>query len=304
MKRIPSLFLLGSILVVIFCACHKDAAVSNNSNNPNNNNTVSDSNYTDRLYIIDSTAAGEDTVQVEIYNYDNLKRVTTIIDTLLNPQRFFALKKFEYAGTDSLPFKSTLYVHDGTAADDTVIIYHYFDATGRLIKDSTINISRSVTYQVNSEITDISYGPGKMYGYSRHKIISVNGIPSASPTWIMTDTVTLDANGNMAEMISYDGSSRFTVTRTFDNHSHPFRRLNIFMCWGHEIFRTRYLDPSEPNTNNITHVSESATGSQNYTRDYDILNTYYPNGLLKTIAHPEIAGSAEYMKYFFTYKSL
>ncbi len=305
MKRIPALFLIVSILVIGFISCKKDSTDNSNSNN-NNNNTTSDSNYVDRIYIIDSTAAGEDTSQFEVYQYDNLKRVTYILDTTLlsGSPELFAKKVFEYNGNDSLPFKSTLYIFDGPN-NDTITIYFSFDNTGRLTKDSIINISRSVSYQIQQQVTNISYAPGMIYGYTRDSTMFVNGVPSTNPPYITTDTSTLDANGNTVYSVNRRGASSVTVTtQSFDNHPHPFRRLNIYHCWGKEIFPNYYADPTLPNTNNITHVQEIATGGPNYSHDFDLLNSYYSNGSLKTTAHPESAGSPDYEKYLFVYKSL
>jgi hypothetical protein len=305
MKRNPSLFIILTLSCCFFISCKKDPD-NNSSNNNNNNNTTSDSNYVDRIIIIDSTAGVEDTSQLEIYSYDNLKRVTVIVDSMLTPTpTLFAFKQFEYAGNDSLPFKSTLYIYDGSNRD-TVITYHYFNNAGRLIRDSIINISNNLTYyQTNRKLIDISYSGNMMYGFSRDSTLQQNNIPSTYPALIITDTITLDANGNMIYTIQHRGTSTTSIsTNSFDSHPHPMRRLNIFMCWSHNIFQNRYYDPTQQNTNNITHVLETASGSQNYTHDFNLINSYYENGFLKTTAHPESAGSALYEKYLFIYKSL
>ena len=307
MKRTPALFLIVSTLVIGFISCKKDSTDNNNSNN-NNNNTAPDSNYVDRIYIIDSTASGEDTSQLEIYTYDNLKRVTTIVDSMLTPTpELFAFKQFEYSGSDSLPFKSTLYVYDGNVNFDTVITYHYFDNTGKLVKDSIININKSTSpsyYQIRQRVLNITYSAGMMYGFTRDSAMFVNNVPSTSPAIITTDTITLDANANMIHTIQHRSTTVYTTTNSFDNHPHPFKALNIFMCWGVNIFQNSYYDPTEPNTNNITHVVETGTGSTPYNHDFALFNSYYSNGFLKTTAHPQPAGSPDYEKYLFVYKSL
>ena len=306
MKRIPTLAVMVLLSCIFFISCNKDSVPDNSNNNNNNNNTISDSNYVDRIYIIDSTAGLEDTSQVEIYTYDNLKRVTLIIDSMLTTTpTLFAFKKFEYSGNDSLPFKSTLYIYDGLN-NDTTITYHYFDNAGKLIKDSVINISNNSTYyQTQRKLITISYSGSMMYGFTRDSTLQQNNIPSTYPAIITTDTITLDANGNMVYTVQHRGNTTTSISNnSFDNHPHPFRRLNIFMCWSPNIFQNRYYDPSGPNTNNITHVLETASGSQTYTNDFSLINSYYENGFLKTTAHPESNGSALYEKYLFVYQSL
>ena len=168
MKVLISAFAIFSILVLQ--SCQKELTADTGNTNPPTG--IADSSYLSKIYYVEVNGALTDTVNRVTYSYDNLKRVTAIRGV---PNSLYDVTQisydYYYNGSDSVPFRSRrIYVSANDPAQtqfryDTTIAWHYYDNTGRNIKDSMINsvadASTPAPYYSVLELRTYSYGSGK-----------------------------------------------------------------------------------------------------------------------------------------------
>ncbi|MEO8768607.1 MAG: hypothetical protein ABI402_00925 [Ferruginibacter sp.] len=296
MKRICFLFALTGFALIIFASCQKEINSDVTSNNYISPPAINDSNYLDKIFDLYDNGSGIDTQNISVCRYDNLRRLTSISDSIFDSDEINFT--YYYNGTDTLPYKS-MYTDVSSTNADTEIVYHYFDANQQKIKDSIINISNDGS-SVNVQVINYSYSPGKMYG----EIATTGILPSSAPVY-SRDTATLDANNNIISSLDYilSGSDYIlnrTSNFTYDNHSNPFSKLNMFKSFnrfpnGETLFWEVMC------FNNIITQTETTLPPNQYTFNPGFTYTYGQNGLPVT----NTTGSGIYTDTeAYTYKSL
>ena len=181
---------IAAIFLIMLQSCQKEISIENGI--PAAPNAI-DSNYLSKiLYSAVVNGVPTDTAVFWTYKYDNLKRVTSFVDSTSNPvpNSYF----YFYNGTDTLPFKTVLYQVGVWHDYDTTITFHYFDNTGRNAKDSVIFSYSDIFsgYESWYEIRNYSYNLNKIYGL--REIYRPGGY-----TPYYKDTATLDAAGNIID---------------------------------------------------------------------------------------------------------
>lgn len=258
-----------------FISCQKEVSFEvPDGTTANAVNTV-DSNYLDRILIVDSTTPNFVDSSFLVFNYDSQKRISNlVVKSTTNPLDSQLYAKFFYNANDTLPFKSKTFT-------DSADYYFYYDNVGRLKKDSIINFGSqgsnnpSPTLSVNN----YSYGTNKIFknGY----FIDPN---SSSPNpFFKLDTLFQDVRGNIinAKIYSSNTTSNYTLEKTivstFDNNINPYAKVP-----GFKVFLLSFGDfTGFITTNNLLSaiIYYNSQPSFVYTENYS--NSYYPNGFLK-----------------------
>lgn len=298
MKKINYITIL-SLIICTICSCQKESDSRNELPLP----TSSDSIYLDKIYIT-SGSITIDTFETVTITYDAQKRVTSMVSSFSASSTITKRSyTYSYIGSDTLPFKTTFYLEENSGKD-TAITFHFYDATSRNLKDSSLTSHFSLisgNYSIRNIITNYTYDVGKKYAYG------INEFP-LSPTnnYIRKDTATVDANDNITLTKGYfpDFPGPGFVQRTnsviaYDNKINPFRLLSNFKA--HQQLpsgETLFFDYL-PN-NNITSTTETQGGSSPLTTTYTY--TYKTNGL-PSVADVIFDGT-DFYKIYYTYKKL
>ncbi len=296
---------IAAIFLIMLQSCQKEISIENGI--PAAPNAI-DSNYLSKiLYSAVVNGVPTDTAVFWTYKYDNLKRVTSLVDSTSNPvpNSYF----YFYNGTDTLPFKTVLYQVGVWHDYDTTITFHYFDNTGRNAKDSVIFSYSDIFsgYESWYEIRNYSYNLNKIYGL--REIYRPGGY-----TPYYKDTATLDAAGNIIDNKRYrfDSFSNTwepdaTSTFTFDNKPSPYSTLSNFKTY--HVFpsgETLFFELPFKNNKVSQHEHHSfGPGQPGVFVDWDYTNIYKPNGFIKDVliyGLPPVPGN--YERLIFVYKAL
>jgi len=225
-----SRILSGLVIVsaVLFSACQKQ--IDSRGEDPTLPPVVEqDSNYLYRVWETDTTTSTLDSIDVSTYFYDAQKRVTKRTefygDAVSTPDSLDVVTLYSYNGNDTVPFKSIIYDY---ANGDTTTTFHYLDAQGRKLKDSSISFVTSAfpfkrvsnyTWHANGFVIDFS--------------ATVTGGGSVLlPKF--KDSATLDSRGNIIYYAEYyyliTGTPELheRVNITYDNNPNPEAKLSIF----------------------------------------------------------------------------
>lgn len=171
------------------------------------NITATDSNYLSTIHTVDM--AGNDTLYVLKFFYDTQKRCNKIIDSTSPAE--YTIGKFDYLGSDTLPYKTSIYFYDIT--NDTATIFHFYNTAGKKIKDSAL-------VETSTEISLYHYFPGMITGTFASDNFT---IPAC------VDTAYLDSRGNVTLLKEYrDGELHFSLESTYDDKPDPFSKLSIY----------------------------------------------------------------------------
>jgi len=209
---------LGFLSLIIF-SCQKDKTPERRTENPQSDST------TLAMYVdLDTTkVSGSDTVEVQKYSYDNLKRLSKSYYIEYDdgvPGGLYLTDLF-YNGTDTLPFKivETFYELPSGNADDPDIGY-YFYKDGKLTSDSVSHSNDPSVYYVNS------------YTYDNNTIISTNIYASTPPIISVDKHYQTKTNGNTTSQFdssfvdgAYSGSSEVIFSASYDTKNNPFYNL-------------------------------------------------------------------------------
>jgi hypothetical protein len=302
---------------VLLYSCQKDFSLDAPAQT--NASTSNDSIYIDKIYYLKVNGSNIDTSGIWSYEYDNLKRVKSMLVastdlTDSSGKKFF----YSYYASDTLPFKTEYYEKSfsppppgfpgSTYRTDTTITYHFFDNIGRNSKDSIITLfGQGPRYAV----TNFSYTANKIIGYYS------NIVPTGITPTEQKDTAITDANGNVIESKRYSKDFNTNIWQlvsvsnfTYDNKISPFSRLSNFKTFG--IFASgETLFGQLPQINNRITQNEQITILNPPFPPFQTLyafnatNTYRLNGLLKEVnfsfISPVIPNPG---KAVFTYKNL
>jgi hypothetical protein len=290
-----------SCITLFSCQKEVDRVVTNPPVDPPS--VTGDSIYLDKIFGLYDDGSGIDTQEVYNVNYDSRKRVTDIHDSLRNHPGIEPVYDFyfSYNGTDTLPSRSIFIDAEDLATNSTFIdtVYHFYDASGRKIRDSVINTSSySGTSNRYLSVVHYSYGNNIMYGETNSN--DFNGDIS-----LQRDTAILDAQGNILSSKKYafdNATSTFSLASssvfTYDTHPHPFSKLSCFRYFynfpiGETLF-TEYAG-----FNNTLSQHESVAGN---TYDFTSVYTYKTNGLPATVQSTYPGGIDD--KMIFKYRAL
>ncbi len=316
MKVLISALAIFSILVLQ--SCQKELTADTGNTNPPTG--ITDSSYLSKIYYVEVNGALTDTGNRLTYSYDNLKRVTAIRGIPNNLYDVIQISyDYYYNGSDTLPFRSRrIYVSANDPAQtqfryDTTIAWHYYDNTGRNIKDSMINsvadASTPVPYYSVLELRTYSYGSGKIYGFRTY-----TGINVPNPSYVypdQKDTALLDALGNITNSKSYRYNSSSTLYElevvsdfTYDAKQSPFSKLSNFKTFGIFPNGETFYSELPQNTNRVTqnelHSFSGGGGGIHY--DYSYTNSYNTNGLIKqALIYDQPPNPTIYAKLLFSY---
>lgn len=300
---------IAAMFLIMLQSCQKELSLENGLPGTPTVPTTIDSNYLSKiLYLAVVNGVPTDTAVYWVYTYDNLKRVTSVIDSsnTPSPNKYF----YYYTGTDTMPYKSVLYQNQVAHDFDTIISYHYFDNVRRKLKDSIIFSYADFSSGYNSgyRIQNYSYGNNRIYGFKQ--TYNFNG---STPDY--RDTATLDARGNIIDNKRYRFDSftntwelDATSTFTFDTNPSPFSNLSNFKTYA--VFpsgETLFFELPFKNNKVSQHEHHSFGPGQSggVFVDWDYINIYKPNGFLKDVLIydlPPVPGN--YLKLIFIYKAL
>ena len=230
MKLKRSLPVLLATLCIYLTACQKEISADNGLFPV----PAADSNYLDKLYDLYDNGAGVDTQEIYTVHYDNLKRVSSISDSLVTatgPEHFESFY-YSYNGTDTLPYRSVQVVTESSSYFDSLSTYHFYDAQKRKSQDSTVETygPMGAAYTVSKRIIAYSYGAGKLYGET-----AATDITPAGVTFFTRDTADVNSNGDIITNKKYrfNGTGYdlyVTSNYTYDTHANPFSILSNFLA--------------------------------------------------------------------------
>ncbi|RYY43792.1 MAG: hypothetical protein EOO06_19175, partial [Chitinophagaceae bacterium] len=127
MKSSYKLLFSTAVLCAGLLACQKEFTVDDDLNPTDPPPVLSDSIYLDKITQLFPTGTAGDTVHNIIFRYDNIKRVTTIGDTLTAGSDYvYSTLQYQYTGTDTMPGKRTwIYNQEGLTTDSLVSFFSY-----------------------------------------------------------------------------------------------------------------------------------------------------------------------------------
>ena len=256
-----------------------------------------DSNYLDKIIVVDSNAVGIDSGYY-LFNYDNLKRIKNIdIKSFNTTGNNFdtAVINFYYNANDTLPYKVLTTIELGQ-------YYFTYNNAGKLIKDSVIqrDPSNPVT-NYSIRVNNYSFGNNEIYVNSNKAVYIAN-----VSLYNFNDTLRLDAFGNVTMANYYSNASGImyfsqNVTASFDNKISPYKKVK-----GWSVFLFSYNDYSDgfsigfPSINNPVVIAKTNYTGNTVTQNF--VNSYYPNGFLKRYKMTNSNGFTEEQRFF--YKAL
>ncbi len=310
--RTSSLFIV-IVLMINLSSCQKEVRNAGTTD-PVIPVNIADSNYLSEIYaiLVDATTNQLDTVNHEIYFYDNSKRVIAIIDSSsynTGNSEIYSNSYFFYNGSDTLPYMSKFITLDRDRdRDDTLIQYHFYNSASKKIKDSSndfIGTQSNSVYSKVREVTVYTYLPGKICAAGYSTSIDISGTDSL----YTKDTALLDGNNNVISSKKYTRpwvNSNFGLwdvsSFSYDNHPDPFIRLSSSKAFlvvpGVE---TLYLEMFQ--NNNITEVRQvNASGLEYNHEKYSY--TFKPDGYLSQMIERDVTNPDSYRKLSFIYKAL
>lgn len=303
MKSSYKLLFSTAVLCAGLLACQKEFTVDDDLNPTDPPPVLSDSIYLDKITQLFPTGTAGDTVHNIIFRYDNIKRVTTIGDTLTAGSDYvYSTLQYQYTGTDTMPGKRTwIYNQEGLTTDSLVSFFSY-DSQKRKVRDSTLRYFYdhiNNTIDTSIEIHILSYAAGYIYGQSITYFDNHTQIAEMS-----RDTVVLNSVGDVSSGKHYVSNSGTYVlssssTLTYDNKLNPFSILNVFNT--QQTFPDGATFPRLflSKRNILSEQGEfNGTSSHTYSYSYE----YNLLGLVKKIL--EDYGAGEQATYFYYYRAL
>jgi hypothetical protein len=287
MKKLLQLFLFLFILLIGIASCKKT-----NNGSPTNNVLLS------AFIELDTTqSASLDTVETITYKYDNLKRLSTVTDSVYNnglPNIYDAgIATYFYNGTDMLPYKSAdVSLNSGGGSGD-----YYLDDTDYILPDgkdsfTETNITNGVptvtTISVDQDIANGSF----VYG------IETNYIPSFS---IQLDTVSqVTVNGDVVSQTDNTVLSPLlsrNATFSFDTHPNPFIIQRGPLQTYPNIYDIEDGIGNQPQKNNYTEINEPDQSDPTDSYHWKYQYTYNSNGYPATVVEYDLTSGSPVFVY-------
>ncbi|RYY43794.1 MAG: hypothetical protein EOO06_19185 [Chitinophagaceae bacterium] len=239
-SKVLQLFTAAATLLVM--SCQKDFVVEDDIDVPV---VTGDSNYLSKVYHVLSNGMVNDTFITQSYQYDNSKRVTSIVvidqPSVLHPNITNASKQewfFNYNGSAMLPYKTSFMLNSvapSSSSSDTLNTFHFFNAAEIKLKDSAVYETRSTTaatglfHSVERLVSSYSYSGNKRYGISNSTTSYI--FPSQPDfSYSLRDTVVTDTRGNAVSFIQYEMGSGQPINEeqyTYESSVSPMAKLNV-----------------------------------------------------------------------------
>ncbi|MEO7523454.1 MAG: hypothetical protein ABIT58_05130 [Ferruginibacter sp.] len=300
MKRTFSLFAIFSISIIAFISCKKDST-------PNNSTPVTTISYLSRIVFSYNDGSGAEIMDgTTTYVFDNLKRVTKMIDSTTDnassSMMLWQVTEYFYQGNDTLPYKAVVIGNPAAQTEyDTTTNYYTYNNAGLLIRDTGFYVTNGTFYYSVKSNETYAYS-GTMITGRRDAIITQ---PSGTSTETRIDTAQTDAAGNIIHNIKHKNYEVINSTITWDDHPSPFSKLSNFESRSIFPFGETFFYEM-PKRNNRLHITEITTGGTNYTYDEDFTGnyTYNAEGYPAQILEPDPTILGAYDKIIFEYRSL
>lgn len=287
-------------------SCQKEV---NDPDIVNNNPVSADSSYLSKMYIIDADGSGiVDTFETYTYVYDNLKRVSVLLDSsednTLHVLIPFQTTQYYYNGNDTLPFKSITISYNSGSNYDTTTNFFAYNVSGKLAADSGLYIVNPPNPIFVKDIRSYQYGSAVITGIRTVTTINQNGTSVS----VEKDTAQTDANGNIIHNIKNRDFETVNSTFTWDTHPSPFARISNFQTFAIVPFGETFFYEM-PSKNNRLHVTEittdnsSGTVQHNYDDDLTGKYSYNITGYPSQILIPDPAVPGAYERIVFIYKA-
>ena len=295
MKPKHFLLICISFFIASIFSCQKDfTAPDNITLRPDSAMVVGgDSNYLDKILVVDSGNSPGFENSIWVFNYDNLKRLKNVaIKSVNNPADSSIFLKFLYNSNDTLPYKIMEY-------DSSTLITDYFCYynNGKLVKDSMFDYT-SPAATPYFKVSNYSYNLANSIINNGWQISYFGSMPA---TLNERDTFLLDSRANVISAKFYKASSGSpnyilfgTSSYAYDNMKSPYLKVSPFNIY-------LFISTNSFSSNNLTtQNSTSFIGVNNNSSVFT--NTYYSNGFLKKkeVSNTFIPNST----YTFSYKSL
>lgn len=318
--KLIRLLLTAIMIAVGITACQKEIVEENIITTPPS--TLSDSNYLDKIYFIDSVNGIKDTFQYYKYQYDNTKRVTNLTGYYVWNNVFEKLEEHEYyyIGSDTLPYKSiSLYFefaneYSNPAIIDTTITFHFYNNLGKKLKDSVLNVEHytlggPVYFKSWKEINQYQYTSNAIYNLNTNTTLNSNQPFSTDPQ-IFLDTALLDVKGNIVSYKRNFINNNISMPErigsfTYDDKPSPFEKLSNFRALS--VFPTgeTFIEIMQSVNNRLKVYEENVyLGSVTFEEDLTGKYSYNANGFPRIIIQEEPSGSGTFFLSSFVYKAL
>jgi hypothetical protein len=305
---IPKKFFAFIFVSAFLISCQKDI---DNVDPVVTDPVISDSIYLAKIYRANLSGNVSDTFNIISYNYDNQKRVISMIDSsILSDGHWKFDYSYSYQNNDTIPFKSVMYGQQTITASnpinyDTIITYHFYDNSGRKLKDSIISSGSNYTGYL---IAQFSYGNSRLYGNTLCYLM--DGTPDLTTSLNRIDTAILDSYGNILSNRKHrlrSGQYQLSVISdlTFDNKVSVFSRLTNFKAgtifpYGESIFTDL-----QHNTNRTSiHEQYVTNGTASTFYQVAYTNLYKSNGDIKEVVESVISNPRDPVCNSFEYTSL
>ncbi len=314
MYFMKKMIIYSFLILPVFISCQKEISIDN-GNTPAPNPTVGDSTYLTKIYAAEFYGAGLDTFGINTVFYDNLKRVTSIIDSLKQPTLVIQLStEYFYSFTDTLPYKSIKKGYGSSGAlSQTDTFFHFYNPGARRIKDSIIRPGSVNPGSWDKTVTVINYQ------YTGNSILGQTvqtSFPTSGPSYLSRsdqDNATLDANGNIILNIKYvqhhyfGGGTNYDTTRsvfTYDNKLSPWARLTAHNAFRIFPFGETFIYEFA-HKNNVLKSDELTYGSTSHHYIDDLTGAYTFNtfNYPKYITIPDPQNPVFYEKDVFIYRA-
>ena len=249
-----------------------------------------DSNYLSKILFFRRNGSTIDT-SITTFNYDNLKRVSKLIETNFYDfngiiTKYLDTSKYQYNNSESLPYKITKRV-DNPNGIDTLLDYLFYSSEGLLIKDSLLLFSYPTGRNpvMSKQIRLFSHGNNKIYINLKYQTLNPTG-----NIYIKNDTLLFDINNNIIQTNSTDNYiyNRSTITNyTYGNNPSPMINLNIWNKLG-ILYYDKGFYLKQGVKNNLTSLKSFiydngvllfTTITLDNTSIYTFKNNGYPNSL-------------------------
>jgi hypothetical protein len=225
MKFINSFRFLLLAASVYLSACQKE--VSTDTSTPSD---IKDSTFLDYIYDLekDPITNNFDTTYKQTYYYDNNKRVIKIYENFYSATtvNHYIETSFFYSSNDTIPYKSIVNEKSSALPDQSVSErFHFYNAQGKKIKDSILEIS---AFNSDTIVSSYTYGNNSINKITVFK--QLGGFQ-----YIAKDSAIINSLGNVinARNFSVLTDPNFTVPQfyretnyTYDNKSNPYYKLS------------------------------------------------------------------------------
>jgi len=252
------------------CSCQKEIDFSLAPKLTSGNDSI----YLQKLVQLDTVkASGSDTLFTREFYYDNLKRILrTFEKNSTSPLNTIYIEtKYYYAGTDTLPYKTTEIDNEGAIIYNDTVLYTF--SNGKVSRDSFI-VYRQNTGELLGTSTQTYVQVASNNIFVRSRSVSYNtGLPQ-----VYKDSgnaiISLAGSNIISQTAPYEVANNEVYDLTYDNKINPLYRIDI-----HYLIYGGYNSSLDCQKNNpLTEKVSTASGGSLYhfTSSYAYRSDGYP----------------------------